>query len=186
MTSNKLSMKDRPLKAFVSRGVLTIEIGVDTLAFAALRSDYAYSLMGPKQERPDTRFGIRDKRAFAREVVCELHREAEDGSSLLTKLFDDACQGAIEDGSTEFVDRDDDTYPPIVRTIGSCAFCDNGAMIHLDEIAVALAEDRKAGFRDPTPDEVLLLVQGGDDEEPPAELRAQHPALDALLTREMT
>lgn len=77
-------------------------------------------------------------------------------------------------------------FPPIVREIASCAFCDNGAMISLDDIAAALDADRGAGFRDPTPDEVTLLVEGGHDGAPPSELRAAHPALDALLTTEMT
>lgn len=99
--------KDRPLRAFVSRGVLTIEIGVDTLAFAALRSEYAYSLMGPKQERPDSRFHVHDKRKFGMEVVHELLDEAEDGSNLLTELFDTACTDAIEQGSQEFVDAEE-------------------------------------------------------------------------------
>lgn len=77
-------------------------------------------------------------------------------------------------------------YPAIAHRIGSCAFCDNGAMISLDDIAAALDADRGAGFRDPTPEEVLLLVQGGEDGAPPPGLCAAHPALDALLTREMT
>lgn len=96
------------MRAFVSRGVLTIEIGVDTLAFAALRSDYAYSLMGPGQERPDSRFRIGDKRKFATEVVHELRDElGEDGSTLLTVLFDKACERAIEQGSEAFVDAEE-------------------------------------------------------------------------------
>lgn len=97
--------KDRPLRARMSGNVLTIEIGVDTLAFAALRSDYAWNLVGDDgRTRPDTVFRIDDKREFARDVVRELLDEAEDGSSLLTKLFDDACVAAIEQGSIAFVD----------------------------------------------------------------------------------
>jgi hypothetical protein len=75
----------------------------------------------------------------------------------------------------------------LIRTIGSAAFCDNGAMIDGKDIESALDADRGAGFQDPTPEEVLLLVQGDDpDGQPPPELCAAHPALDALLTREMT
>jgi hypothetical protein len=78
-------------------------------------------------------------------------------------------------------------FPPIVRKIGACAFCDNGAMIALDDIAAALDADRGSGFRDPTPEEVVLLIQGGDsDGIPPPDLCAAHPVLEALLTREMT
>jgi hypothetical protein len=74
----------------------------------------------------------------------------------------------------------------IVHTISSAAFCDNGAQIKCADIAAALDADRGAGFRDPTPDETSLLVQGADpDGQPPPALCAEHPALDALLTREM-
>ena len=78
------------------------------------------------------------------------------------------------------------TRRALIRKIGSAAFCDNGAMISCGDIATALDADRGAGFRDPTPEEVLLMVQGGDDGIPPPDLCAEHPALDALLTREMT
>lgn len=74
----------------------------------------------------------------------------------------------------------------IVRQIASCAFCDNGAMIDVRDIAAALDADRGAGFTDPTLDEVRLLVQGDETGTPPPALCAIHPALDALLTREMT
>lgn len=77
-------------------------------------------------------------------------------------------------------------YPPIVREISACAFCDNGAAITLDDVAAALDADRSAGFSDPSTEEARLIVQGGEDGIPPPDLCAAHPALDALLTREMT
>lgn len=78
-------------------------------------------------------------------------------------------------------------HSKIVSWISSAAFCDNGAMIKCADIAAALDADRGAGFRDPTPDEVDLMVQGADpDGQPPPALCAEHPALDALLTSEMT
>jgi hypothetical protein len=79
------------------------------------------------------------------------------------------------------------TRRALIRQIGSAAFCDNGVMISREDIAAALDADRGAGFSDPTPNEVLLLVQGGDSDgqQPPA-ICVVHPALDALLTREMT
>lgn len=98
----------KPLKVKVSNGVLTIEIGVDTLAFAALRGDYAFGLMGPAQERPDTRFSIKNKTSFAREVAHELRDElGEDGSTLISNVIDDAIERAIEQGSAEFIDAED-------------------------------------------------------------------------------
>lgn len=79
------------------------------------------------------------------------------------------------------------TRQSLIREIESAAFCDNGAMIALQAIAAALDADRGAGFQDPTLEEVVLLVQGEDPEgQPPLSLCAAHPALDRLLTREMT
>lgn len=78
-------------------------------------------------------------------------------------------------------------WPPIVRIIGSCAFCDSGAMISHDDISEALDADRGSGLKDPTPTEALLMIQGDNATGVvPPDLCAQHPALDALLTREMT
>lgn len=79
------------------------------------------------------------------------------------------------------------TRRALIRKIGSAAFCDNGTMIDCRNIGDALDADRGAGFQDPTWNEVRLLVQGGDsDGQPPPELSAAHPALYALLIREMT
>ncbi len=99
---------NKPLTVRVSRDVLTIEIGINTLATAALCSDYAFNLMGPSHDRPDARFSIRNKAAFARDVAHELRDElGEDGSTLVTKAIDDACVAAIEQGSAEFIDSED-------------------------------------------------------------------------------
>lgn len=76
----------------------------------------------------------------------------------------------------------------LILKIQSASFCDNGAMIPFADIAGALDADRGSGFVDPTHAEVLLLVQGSENHggAPPPDLCARHPALDALLTREMT
>jgi len=77
-------------------------------------------------------------------------------------------------------------HRPIARWIMSVALCDNGAEIRLDDISAALDADRSAGFADPTEVEVDLMVQGDASGEPPPDLCARHPALDMLLTAEMT
>jgi len=74
----------------------------------------------------------------------------------------------------------------LIGTIGSIAFCDNGALISGTDIGAALDADRAAGFQDPTLDEVSLLIQGDANGKPPSRLIAEHPALSALLTKEMT
>jgi hypothetical protein len=101
--------RSRPLAVTVTRGVLTIEIGVDTLAHAALRSAFVCQMAHEHGEvDPATRFKITDARGFADEVKSELLAEEEDGSSLLTDVLDRACQEAIEQGSEFFVDKDDE------------------------------------------------------------------------------
>ncbi len=74
-----------PLSVVIKDGVLAIEIGMDVLAHSSLLK-------------------VPDAAGFAEEVRSALLDEAEDGSSLLTKLFDDACQKAIEDGSEHWVE----------------------------------------------------------------------------------
>ena len=95
------------------------------------------------------------------------------------------AQGARSGVEEETVSRRR-KFRPIVSKIGSAAFCDNGAMITYDDIDAALDADRSAGFRDPTTEEVDLLVFGDDDGRIPRRLMKLHPALNALLTREMT
>lgn len=77
-------------------------------------------------------------------------------------------------------------FPPVVREIAACVFCDGGAMVSFDAIASALDVDRGAGFRDPTLAEAALIVQGDKEGPPPSVLCAEHPALDALLEEAMT
>jgi hypothetical protein len=109
----KRKPRSRPLTCTVTRdGVLRIEIGVDTLTSAALRSPFAWRLADernpdkPGAVDPCSLFAITDARGFADDVIRELLREAEDGSSLLTDLLDKATQKAIEDGSEFFEDKD--------------------------------------------------------------------------------
>lgn len=108
-----MKREDIPLRVHVRFGVLTIEIGVDTLAHACLRSDYAYELLEDRDlidnRRPDARFAITDPARFAVDVKRELIAElGEDGSSLLTNVIDAACRSAIEQGSEWFADREDE------------------------------------------------------------------------------
>ena len=98
--------KDMPLRARIVQNVLTIEIGVGTNAFAALRAPF---LWDEKCDRPELRYAITDARSFGVDVCRELTREEEDGSSLLTNLFDEAIRKAIEDGSEFFLDKQDES-----------------------------------------------------------------------------
>ena len=98
----------KPLACRVTNGALVIEIGIETLAHAFLRSDYAFELQGNDRDDPRKRFRIDDKEEFATDVVRELLAEAEDGSSMLTKLVDEACKRAVEEGSIALIDENED------------------------------------------------------------------------------
>lgn len=104
--------RHEPLSVRVTRdGVLTIEIGIDVNAFAALCSEFAWRCADektgrPGETRPDALYKVTSARGFAREVGAALLEEAEDGSSLLTRVLDDASRKAIEDGSQYWMEKD--------------------------------------------------------------------------------
>lgn len=106
--------RDLPLTVKVSPdGVLTIEIGVDTLAFATLCSEYVWRCADaetgkPGMTRPDALFKITNADGFASDVSAALTEESEDGSSLLTRLLDSAAEKAIEDGAEHFMGIDEE------------------------------------------------------------------------------
>lgn len=65
-----------------------ITIGYDVLAYCAEKI--------PKYQ--DQPFEVTDKQKFAEEICRILNEEQEDGTTLLTNLFDDAIVMAVEDG----------------------------------------------------------------------------------------
>ena len=71
--------------------VLTISIGVNTLAFA---------LENMPRQHSEPAYRSTDNDAFAVDVKTELQREEEDGKSPIHILFDNAMNSAIEHGST--------------------------------------------------------------------------------------
>lgn len=102
-----------PLKVCVTRdGVLSITLGIDTLAHAALASPFADQMTDERTGRPGRVmpgevYVVTDKRGFAGEIMAALTDEAEDGSSLLTNVIDAAVRKAIEDGAEYFIAKDD-------------------------------------------------------------------------------
>ena len=82
--------EDSPLTVAVKDGVLTIAIGVNTLAHAAKH--------GPAAEVLDGGI-VFDEGVFAEDVVAEMEAEREDGSTSVQRLLDAAMIAAIEAGS---------------------------------------------------------------------------------------
>ncbi len=98
LSSGRLGM---PLRARIVRGVLTIEIGRRTLAWA---NDHGPDNWSGKADVPIYR--VTDVEEFAVDVVREMNDEAEDGSTPLTRFIDEMCSKAIEEGSAA-VERTD-------------------------------------------------------------------------------
>lgn len=94
-------MKDRPLQATIIDDELVVRIGVETLAFAAEHVELPIRGFG---ETVYPHWKVADAAELARDVCRKLSHEAEDGSSPLTQLFDEAIIEAYEDGSTGFAD----------------------------------------------------------------------------------
>lgn len=95
--------RERPLRVRVVDGELRIDIGVNVLAFAALRAPHLWDETG---RRPDERYRITSPTRFARDVQRALLAEKEDGSTPLEDLLDRVTQEVIEDGSLYFEDTE--------------------------------------------------------------------------------
>lgn len=85
------------MKISIKNGKLSIEIDFDTLVTAAKLS--------PLLEHYDEAIGeyrnpvITDAKGFAKDVVIELNREEEDGTTLVHRMFDQAFLRVAENGS---------------------------------------------------------------------------------------
>ena len=79
--------KSQPLSACIISGLLTISIGVDTLAFAT------------NNNGDPEGFNVTNPERFAEDVLRELHREDEDGTTIVHTMFDEAAYMAADQGS---------------------------------------------------------------------------------------
>jgi len=92
-----VTSRDKPLKIKIYKGILSISIGVRTLAHVAE--------FNPELERYDEESGdtnapkVTDHDAFTKEVLAMLRREEEDGTTIVHEMFDKAVEMAIENGA---------------------------------------------------------------------------------------
>jgi uncharacterized pyridoxal phosphate-containing UPF0001 family protein len=87
-----------PLEAKIEKGALVVRIGIQTLAHAVTYSDWA----NPYEEATGDyirTFAIVDAPQFASDVLHEMLREREDGSTPLSDFIDKMSEQAIEQGS---------------------------------------------------------------------------------------
>lgn len=90
-----------PLRCQVVERVLTIEIGIDTLKFAAENSPKFWN-----GEADVHTLKVTNADQFAEDVRRALTAEEEDGSTPLNLLLDEMIEDAVDDGS-EVVDYDE-------------------------------------------------------------------------------
>lgn len=82
-----------PLRCRIVERVLTIEVGIDTLKYAAERHDDFWM---PQTDKSGLVVSNADE--FASEVVYALNDEGEDGSTPVSRLLDAAIRQAVECG----------------------------------------------------------------------------------------
>lgn len=83
---------NKALKVQIVNGELVISIGISTLCFAI---DHAPEMWNEKEDKPR----ITDEAGFARDILEQLTREEEDGTTPVHRMFDAAAARAIEYGS---------------------------------------------------------------------------------------
>lgn len=95
-------MKDdeMPLRCRAAGGRIEMGVGMDVLAFAAENHP---DFWDGETDGPNIK--ITDMQEFARAVAEAVNKEAEDGSTLLTRMLDEAIVRAVEDGC-DGVDHD--------------------------------------------------------------------------------
>lgn len=88
--------RKRPLEVGLRDGVLSITIGVDTFRTAI---EFAPDLEVYDEEEDDfARPKIVDADAFAKDLLAELEREEEDGTTMVHRMLDRAAAEAMENG----------------------------------------------------------------------------------------
>jgi hypothetical protein len=97
-----MNRKSLPLSVRVTRGVFTVSIGVETLAWAFERCQDCQPLndsAGENEAEFEQKYLITDPDGFARDVKRSFLKEKEDGNTPLYEFFDRMCLDAVDDGS---------------------------------------------------------------------------------------
>jgi hypothetical protein len=84
-------MRTLPLEVEIKNYELVIHIGLESLAYAADQSDL-FNPYDPEKNNFVRQFQVSDAEEWAKDINRELTREEEDGSSMLTNLFDKAFE----------------------------------------------------------------------------------------------
>lgn len=93
---------EMPLRCKAVAGEIDMRIGVETLRFAAENHEEFWD---GESGTDVPAIKITNSVIFAQEVVLAINEEAEDGSTLLSRMLDEAIKQAVENGC-EGVDHD--------------------------------------------------------------------------------
>lgn len=94
-----MKRKNKPLTVAVEDNQLVVRIGLNTLEFAAEHCPLFYD----DQKRPDPPYiHVTDRDELGKDVRRALLHEAEDGSTPISDVLDQAIMAAFEDGSEAF------------------------------------------------------------------------------------
>lgn len=96
---------DTPLSCKLVGDEVVIKIGIGTLAFAYEISEYNNPWSDDTNDTVQQCMVV-NKKEFAKDVIAELISEREDGSTLITDMFDKAEQNAMENGSEGIEDNE--------------------------------------------------------------------------------
>lgn len=90
-----------PLECHAADGVLTITVNAATVKFA---TENHPTFWNPEDDT--YRFKVADANEWLESVARHITDEREDGSTLLTDLFDKAIENAVEQGEEGLADED--------------------------------------------------------------------------------
>lgn len=90
----------KPLRCIMEGNSIAIEVDLDRLKFA---TEHHPALYDGEHDRGT--YLVTDCEEFAKSVVFELSREEEDGSTLISALFDAAILTAISQGAEGVKER---------------------------------------------------------------------------------
>jgi hypothetical protein len=103
--------------ATLEDGVIVIRLHLDTMAHAAAGCP-AFERFDEKSERFLAPV-ITDKDAFAIDFIRALNKESEDGSTMITNMFDEAFVAAADQGADGIVFPEDCEYAAAVAAKGA-------------------------------------------------------------------
>lgn len=86
------------MEVSIEHGALVVRIGINTLAYAVTYSDWANPYDTATGDYIRT-FVIVDQERFAKDVLHEMLREREDGSTPLSDFLDKMSEEAVNQGS---------------------------------------------------------------------------------------